>query len=550
MSTPLLWPPDPQFAHHTERRVWEALRDQLGERDLLIASQRFSDRRRDYELDIAVAFDGGGVVVVEVKGGTVWADGGSWWQKSSQGDRRISPVEQAMTVKHVLRDWVEASSAWAGRRRVRWAHAVAFPDIVVDPQFDMPDCHRWMVIDRLDLDDIATRLRNIPELQDSDYRMLEVDDIVALHGSLNGRFLPQRDSVLPVSEVVADHDAVAERLSAEQGVILDAIKLLERVEVRGGAGSGKTWLAVEQARRLTRDGQRVALLSYSRGLAAWMQRRIATFDADEQPAYVGTFHGLGKDWGAPEGSDDDSDFWERRLPAQMVDLAREQSPVDLYDAIVIDEAQDFADAWWPVIESALRFEDGGLYVFTDEGQRIFSRFGSVPSGLIPLVLEQNLRNTKQISRTFTSMAPHRMRPSSYEGVDVRFVPCTNAEAVEVADDQVDVLLDAGWQPSDVALLTTQSRHPEHLNRADRGFAAYWDSFWDVDQVFYGTVLGFKGLERPAIVLAINDRHDMDRAKERLYVGLSRARDLLVVCGDPDHIERVAGPEVLALLRGA
>ena len=55
-------------------------------------------------------------------------------------------------------------------------------------------------------------------------------------------------------------------------MILHAARLLNRVEVRGGAGSGKTWLAMEQARRLTADGQRVALLCYSRGLAAYLRR--------------------------------------------------------------------------------------------------------------------------------------------------------------------------------------------------------------------------------------------------------------------------------------
>jgi hypothetical protein len=279
-----------------------------------------------------------------------------------------------------------------------------------------------------------------------------------------------------------------------------------------------------------------------------MDRRVATFAASDRPAYVGTFHGLGRVWGAPDGSDDDSNFWEVELPAQMVELATALPLSEQFDAIVIDEAQDFADAWWPAIMASMKYEDSGLYVFSDEGQRIFSRFGDAPAGLVPLVLEQNLRNTRQISESFTTMAPNRLLPSSYDGDPVRFVPCSGDVAVSTADDIVDRLLDEGWEPSDIALLTTQSRHPEQINREqDGGKAAYWDSFWDKDQVFYGTVLGFKGLERPAIVLAINDKHDMVRAKERLYVGLSRPRDLLIVCGDPDYIREVGGADVLARL---
>ncbi len=41
---------------------------------------------------------------------------------------------------------------------------------------------------------------------------------------------------------------------------------------------------------------------------------------------------------------------------------------------------------------------------------------------------------------------------------------------------------------------------------------------------------------------------MERSRERLYVGLSRARDQLVVVGDPDFVETVGGGSVLRHLR--
>ena len=73
--------------------------------------------------------------------------------------------------------------------------------------------------------------------------------------------------------------------------------------------------------------------------------------------------------------------------------------------------------------------------------------------------------------------------------------------------------------------------------------AYSATFWDDEDLFYGHVLGFKGLERPAVVLAVNGFRDAARAREMLYVGLSRARDLLVVCGDLELIRRVGGEAV-------
>ena len=85
--------------------------------------------------------------------------------------------------------------------------------------------------------------------------------------------------------------------------------------------------------------------------------------------------------------------------------------------------------------------------------------------------------------------------------------------------------------------------PPEQERQAAGSAAYWDSFWDADQVFYGHVLGFKGLERRAVVLVVNEESAFERSRERPYVGLSRARDQLVVCGDPDFIREVGGPDL-------
>ena len=51
-----------------------------------------------------------------------------------------------------------------------------------------------------------------------------------------------------------------------------------------------------------------------------------------------------------------------------------------------------------------------------------------------------------------------------------------------------------------------------------GQDGYWRTFWDKDCVFYGHVLGCKGLERRVVVLCVNERMPRERARERLYVG--------------------------------
>lgn len=543
---PISLPNDPRLANDAERKVYRALLDQLDGGDVIVAGQRVTDHQKDHEIDFVVAIAGAGIICVEVKGGEVWHDGANWLQRSRSGRIKvIDPVRQVRQARYALRAFVEADPRWT-QGRPRWNHVVVFPNSDFSQGFALPDCPRWMVLDRAEISQLGESLRAIALNQQTELPLLGDIAIEQFTTALAGRGLPQRDVVARALE----NDDAADILTDRQAVILDAIRLLNRVEVRGGAGSGKTFMATEQARRLAAAGQRVALVCYSHGLASYLKRITAGWKRRQQPGYVGEFHALGIRWGAPLGPDESERnketalFFEQDLPRQMELLAMDLSDGQRFDAIIVDEAQDFADSWWEPLLIALRDPDtGGLYLFSDEGQRVFDRQGTPPVPLVPLVLDQNIRNTRQIATAFQPLVDHPMRFLGGDGPDVRFVACDTDEALDVGDDQVDILLTQGWRPEDVALLTTGGRHPEQVARQAAGTAAYWDSFWDAEQVFYGHVLGFKGLERRAIVLVVNDRNRQERARERLYVGLSRARDELVVCGDPDFIVACGGADL-------
>ena len=547
-------PLNPAFATESERQVWELLRTQLGNDALIVANLRVTDRKKDHELDLLVVIPGAGAIVVEVKGGNVWHDGQTWCQRRRGEVAAIYPVDQARDGRYAVRSYVERDPRWrdTSRSRIRWGHAVVLPYTTLAEDFELPDCPRWSVVDKTQLGELGRLLWDIADQQETGCRRPDNDDVEVIVQTLGGRGLPQQSFLTAIAE---NEDRV-ERLTQEQSLILRATQLLPRVEVRGGAGSGKTWLAIEQARRLTKGGQRIALICYSHGLASYLRRHVDTLPRKERPAYVGEYHALGRLWGAPSGPDESdrsvgaADFWERVLPQRMAELARALPDRQRYDTVVVDEAQDFADSWWPALLSALRDEEsGGLYAYSDEGQRVFARFGGPPLQLVPIVLDHNLRNTVQIADCFNPLTAMRMRLMGGEGPKVKLIECPSDEALGCADDEVDGLLAAGWRPEDVALLVTGSRHPEQASRQGAGQASYWESFWDKDQVFYGHVLGFKGLERPAVVLAVNESVPHERSRERLYVGLSRARDQLVVVGDPVYIGQVAGREVLQRLRG-
>lgn len=539
-------PEEPRFTATSEKEVWERLRDQLGDDEVLIANVRLTDEDKDHEADLVVLMPGFGCLVLEVKGSSVRHDESGWWIKRSAGEERCFPVDQARDAKYALRQYVESDPRWGSRGHLAWAHGVVTPYSTFDSDFSVPELPRFALHDKGDLATLVNRVRqNAHKLAHG--RPLPIPEDVELIAEI----LAGRRTSHDVNAEAAERASTADQLTHEQSILLQVTRLLRRVEVRGGAGSGKTVLALQQAKELSRGrsglrkSERVALLCYSLGLAEHLKREVATWKRQHKPAFVGTFHEFGKQWGAPDGDREDSDFWETTLPRLMSDLADDLPDGKKYDSIIVDEAQDFADDWWTPVLKSLRDEvEGGVYVYSDENQRIFARYGAPPVSLVPLVLDHNLRNTRQIHESFGPLAPSRMVSRGGDGPGVRFVASTVDGAVEAADEQVDVLIDEGWSAGNICLITTGHRHPVQTERTDfHDQEGYWKTFWDDDDVFYGHVLGCKGLERPAVVLCVNDDGERDRARERLYVGMSRAADALIVVGDPDVIRRVGGDDV-------
>lgn len=447
---PRLLPPSPEWVdgRHGERAVWEALRDQLPDDVALLHSVWLVEEDREYEADLVVAWPGVGTCVVEVKGGRVERDdAGRWFQtKAGHAPRQMSnPMTQASDCRHVLQRYLARQRADAGKART--AHVVAFPHMVLAASFDAPDMPRSLVLDKNDLRNAGAAVRAAVERHGDGHQPLTPDDLEQMLSLLVAQ-LPGQASLLSLAE---EHEQRVNQLTRDQAAVLDSFRYHRRLSVIGGAGTGKTWLALEQARRLTKDGKRVALMCHSRGLGRFLQRVSATWP--KQPAYVGLFHDLPLLWGAEQGAEDDSDYYERRLPLALGELAREQRPQDLFDAVVVDEAQDFGELWWPSLVSCLRDPDGGgLFVFLDEAQRVFARTSQAPIGNEPYVLITKIRNTKRIAQVFGSLTTDQAKYRGLEGPPVRFVQSSAGDAVERADAAVDALLD-DWDAGQIALLT-------------------------------------------------------------------------------------------------
>lgn len=90
--------------------------------------------------------------MIEVKGGTVSADGEGRWQSRRGAETREigNPMEQAETVRHELHRFLDKSGYAAARARTQ--HLVVLPHSRLPRAFDPTSCPRAQVVDTDELD--------------------------------------------------------------------------------------------------------------------------------------------------------------------------------------------------------------------------------------------------------------------------------------------------------------------------------------------------------------------------------------------------------------
>ncbi len=540
---PRTFPVHPRFEDESERLVWEALKSQLRDDDVLMHGVRFTDvQAGEVEIDLLVLMPDSGAAVIEVKGGHVTYADGAWSQSGRRGPHSIDPIGQARNGVYALRRFLENGPSWS-RGPVRAAWLLALPYVDVDGAMG-PEARRDLLIGERDLDDAANMVYT---------RMWDH----AIHAPVpaDGWVESAIDALQGTHDVpveIAGRTAARLRhvddLTSSQAAILDVVRANPRLEVTGSAGTGKTWLAMEQARRWAEAGERVCFVAYGRGVVAYVRKAMSDLPKTSRPAFVGTFHQLGADWGAPPPTEDDSRFWDVDAPALMISAAASLPADERFTAFVVDEAQDFADSWWPALLASAASDDFRLAVFRDDEQAVFNgRSGRPELALVPLVLDENLRNAHQVVETFAPLISAQIQTRAGDGYPVEYVDCSADQVIAQADDVVESLVqDRGWLPEHVALLTTAHRHPVHVERGtDKSL--YWADLWSTDDVFYSTVSGFKGLERPVIVLAVDGFHDGVPPRGVMYAGMSRARELLIVVGPSGILKPAIGDRTMRRL---
>lgn len=534
-----------------ERRLFELLRDRTDDRVIafhqvpwLVAGK--DGLPRQGEADFVLAHPAHGVVVLEVKGGGIAYDAthDRWTSTGRGGTREITdPVAQARRSSFLLRDALRSAKG-GGARNPAVGHAVAFPDTRVGDGRLRLDTPREIVVDGDDLRDLDARLDSLFRYWDGERRAepLGTGGVSLLEHVLVNSFTLRAPLVI---EWRSEQRELLE-LTEQQYGVLDLLARQTRVAIAGCAGSGKTFLAAEKARRLARQGFRVLVVCFNKPLAQHLRLGLADVAEIDVHNYDELCRAIVDESGLPlpEGptSGDQGAFFQavRELFASCCsDVAGGR-----YGALVVDEAQDFDSDWWLPLQLLLVDPDRSpLYVFFDDNQRIYSTRPELPVPGEPIQLTTNCRNTRRIAELVAAYYAGEVETRGPEGLPVQFhVYDEPAELLARLDDEISAWLrDAEVAPGDIALLTARAKDKSALWTVKRlGGAVLTDDPWERGKILRSSIHRFKGLERLVVAVC-----ELDTATDQLlYVGFSRAVTYLSVYATPAVVERLPEGRVM------
>lgn len=558
-----------------ELMVFEELKDApetsnwivLHSLDIAEHSQRVSG-----ELDFVVIIPEKGVLCLEVKSHRRIERQDGRWLFGDRKREQKSPFVQVRDAMHDLREHFQQKNPdlsdvvfWSG---------VVFP--YVNFSECSPEWHDWQVIDRKKLksrgivslvesmiQNARDYLRETPSAAwfDPGDDTLNRENCERIVDTLRHNFEVHQS---PKSRAEERESEILE-YTQKQYRALDTMARNPRVSFLGPAGTGKTTLAIEAARREKAKGRNVLVVCFNRYLGKWMSEQLQPLKG----VSAGTLHSHMIELvdASPVGKS--ADFWREKLPEEAAIQAIETETE--YDTLIVDEAQDL------MRESYLNFLDimvsGGLQhgrwrlfgdfanqdIYSDdyfnESDKLVSIETFTDTYNVPIYsLSENCRNKPRIASFVESLS--QLEPGYSEilrrddGVDPE-VHFHDEEGDELLVEVLESLYDRDYSGEDIAVLQPSLKSDPLQGVVDGRVSERWEqrlreySEDGEGYVTYSTIHAFKGLEAPAVVVAGFDSIDQPESRELFYVATSRAQDKLVVLA-PEAI----GDEMMKAITGS
>ncbi len=337
------------------------------------------------EGDFLVLGPHGGLMVIEVKGGTLDPYWGTGRWGTADGDNPMIQLDQEWrAVVDVINDHR------GGHPSLYVTKAIALPGTLVATQFDSyHGIPREFILGKEELSHFTT---------------FWADKFSAPNVILDGRsrkifFETYGKGIEPkeVRHFISEADRTLMRHTECNFELLDQLKGNRQLLVHGGVGSGKTWMAFELARRWaenTDTGQRILFMTYNLALTEMLKEMVSASSQRKRPKrgaivvmsweelarYI--FNKAGLPFEPPSSRDEAMEFFSETVPEMMVQAVREGVIESEFDALVVDEGQDHdtrlqnpptgftGPGWWEIYWQLLKEKNQSpLAVFYDPHQR-------------------------------------------------------------------------------------------------------------------------------------------------------------------------------------
>ena len=458
-----------------------------------------------------------GLFVLEAKGGEVLCEDGIWTTTNGRGEKNRlneSPFRQAEGALHGL---LKKLPPTISKKDFVIGYGVVMPG--VGPLPDSSEWDRAFYADGVDFRQFEKWLNRFIQHwrgKDANKPVASPPQLKALNQFLR----PDFEAVVPLHVLVHDVEDRIVRLTEDQLRWVVAIENNPRVICSGGAGTGKTMLALELAKRWCADKKKTVLACHSPWLKSYLERHSV-------PGLTVSL-------------------------ADSIHVTARRAGIDKFDSLIVDEGQDILnmDALLQ-LGSCLHggLSDGRWCFFHDVNNQSGLCGSYVPDAykklkdLSPtrIPLETNCRNSLPILQRIQGDLDADVGNSGVgDGPAVREVCVADADsAIQALEKELHDLMDVeGFPRGDIVVLSPlpfaqswasslseklrnsisvlDDASPRNINRQTIGFAQIGD---------------FKGLESEVVVLVDMPKPGHSESLLSLhYVGMSRARALLsMVC---------------------
>ncbi|MCG6868649.1 MAG: NERD domain-containing protein [Gammaproteobacteria bacterium] len=491
------------------------------------------------EIDFVVLNRSGDVLFIEQKNGVLSEEGGRLAKHYDQGEGAKDPVGQV----HRSIDKV--------REKFYWRHGKT-RSLDVDYLVYLPD-HLVRDLNAAGLD--ASR---IVDAGDGDSLPARIEAILRPgHDARDGwretvhEFFCQTFQVVP--DIQAHRDSQERTFVRQIGPVASILTSLEmtpfRLRFTGTSGSGKSLVARHFYARASDEGKRVLLTCFNRPLAMRLRDRVSS------KGYVDTFHGFCVEFLKRRGQAPDFDraggdpeFW-RRIPDLVT---AERIPEDwLFDALVVDEGQDFEQEWLEILCLFLR-DGADILWLEDPEQNLQDKPRVETGGFVGFHCPVNYRSPESIARFLRNTMNIEFEsgndlPGLGAGVHRFGEPGEQPRIVaRIAAD----LVRRGFTLDDIVVLSCRGARNSvfsdiarvgamRLRRFTGDYDAEGNQILTDGKLTFESIYRFKGQEAPAVILVDVDPREDRRGREEqlLYCGMTRATvrlDLVVREGNPTN----------------